>query len=63
MPIRLARRIRSLLVYKSQVDSMVKYIQNQETHHAKRTFRDEYVSFLKLFGIEYDERYVFREME
>ena len=42
---------------------MVKYIQNQETHHAKRTFRDEYVSFLKLFGIEYDERYVFREME
>lgn len=63
MPIRLARRIRSLLVCKSQVDSMVKYIQNQETHHAKRTFRDEYVSFLKLFGIEYDERYVFREME
>ena len=63
MPIRLARRIRSLLVCKSQVDSMVKYIQNQETHHAKRTFRDEYVSFLKLFGSEYDERYVFREME
>lgn len=63
MPIRLARRIRSLLVCKSQVDSMVKYIQNQETHHAKRTFRDEYVSFLKLFGIEYDGRYVFREME
>ena len=48
---------------KSQVDSVVKYIQNQETHHAKHSFRDEYVSFLKLFGIEYDDRYVFREME
>ena len=48
---------------KSQVDNVAKYIQNQENHHAKHTFRDEYVSFLKLFGIEYDEKYVFREME
>ena len=48
---------------KSQVDNVVKYIQDQENHHAKRSFRDEYVSFLKLFGIEYDEKYVFREME
>jgi REP element-mobilizing transposase RayT len=48
---------------KSQVDSVVKYIQNQEVHHAKRTFKDEYISFLKLFGIEYDEKYVFHEME
>ena len=47
----------------SQVDSVVKYIQNQEVHHAKRTFKDEYISFLKLFGIEYDEKYVFHEME
>lgn len=48
---------------KSQIDDVVKYIQNQEIHHGKRTFREEYVTFLKLFGIEYDERYVFREME
>lgn len=48
---------------KSQVDHVVKYIQNQEVHHAKRTFKDEYISFLKLFGIEYDEKYVFHEME
>ena len=47
---------------KSQIDRVVKYIQNQEVHHAKRTFIDEYVSFLKLFGIEYNERYVFQEM-
>ena len=48
---------------KSQVDSVVKYIQNQETHHSKQTFKDEYISFLKLFGIEYDERYVFRDLD
>ena len=48
---------------KSQVDNVVKYIQNQETHHSKQTFNDEYISFLKLFGIEYDEKYVFHDME
>lgn len=48
---------------KSQIDKVVKYIQNQEAHHTKHTFRDEYVSFLQLFGIEYDDKYIFREME
>ncbi len=48
---------------KPQVDNVVKYIQNQETHHSKQTFRDEYISFLKLFGIEYDEKYVFSDMD
>ncbi len=48
---------------KSQIDNVVKYIQNQEIHHAKRTFRDEYVSLIKLFGVEYDAKYLFREME
>ena len=47
---------------RSQVDNVVKYIQNQEKHHEKRTFREEYVSFLQLFGIEYDDKYVFQEM-
>ena len=48
---------------KSQVDNVVKYIQNQENHHSKQTFKDEYISFLKLFGIEYDEKYVFHDMD
>ena len=48
---------------KSQVDSVVKYINNQEEHHSKHTFRDEYISFLKLFDVDYDEQYVFKEME
>ena len=44
---------------KSQLDSVYKYIANQEAHHKKRTFREEYIEFLKKFEIEYDERYLF----
>lgn len=45
----------------SQLDRVYKYIQNQEAHHKKQTFRDEYIEFLKKFKIEYDERYIFQE--
>ena len=39
--------------------SLVKnYIINQETHHRKISFQDEYRAFLKKYDIEYDERYV-----
>ncbi|MBO4530200.1 MAG: IS200/IS605 family transposase [Paludibacteraceae bacterium] len=47
----------------SQIDNVVRYIQNQEIHHAKRSFRNEYVSFLELFNVEYNEKYIFHEME
>jgi REP element-mobilizing transposase RayT len=43
----------------SQIDEVVKYIQNQEEHHRKKTFKEEYLEFLEKFGIEYDIRYVF----
>ena len=46
----------------SQVDKVYKYILNQEEHHKKLTFQDEYLEFLKSFKIEYDERYVFQEL-
>ncbi|MBS1496290.1 MAG: IS200/IS605 family transposase [Bacteroidetes bacterium] len=45
----------------SQVDRVYKYIQNQEAHHKKQTFLDEYLSFLKQFNVEYDDRYIFHE--
>ena len=48
---------------KSQINDVVQYIKNQETHHQKRTFADEYLAFLKLFDIEYDERYVLKNPE
>jgi len=48
---------------KSQIADVIKYIQNQETHHAKQTFLDEYRELLNQFDIEYDERYIFRQLE
>lgn len=39
-------------------DRVVGYIANQEEHHKKKTFREEYIEFLKSNNIEYDERYV-----
>jgi REP element-mobilizing transposase RayT len=48
---------------KSQISDVSKYIEMQEVHHKKRTFMDEYLEFLKLFDIEYDERYVFKPIE
>ncbi len=46
----------------SQIDSVYKYIKNQEAHHKKQTFRDEYLEFLNKFKIEYDEQYIFKEL-
>jgi hypothetical protein len=41
----------------SEVDVVVRYIQNQEEHHKKRTFQDEFRAFLKKYKVDYDERY------
>jgi putative transposase len=43
----------------SQVPAVKKYISNQEQHHRKRSFEDEFIALLRSCGIAYDERYVF----
>jgi putative transposase len=43
----------------SQIDSVYKYVMNQKEHHKKTSFKEEYLSFLKKFEIEYDEKYLF----
>ena len=48
---------------KSHLDNVVKYILNQKEHHKKQTFKDEYLSFLEKFEIEYDEKYLFDWIE
>ncbi len=48
---------------KSHVPDVIRYIQNQEAHHKKETFLDEYRKILKAFEIEYDEQYIFKEPE
>ena len=48
---------------KSSVDSVVKYILNQEEHHKKKKFKDEYLDLLEKFEIEYDQKYLFDWIE
>jgi REP element-mobilizing transposase RayT len=43
----------------SQLDSVANYIRNQEKHHSKKTFREEYLELLKKFDVEYDPKYMF----
>lgn len=47
---------------KSHVKDVVHYIQNQEQHHQKKTFLQEYVDFLKKFEVEYEELFIFKEL-
>ena len=44
---------------KSQKDAVVDYILTQKEHHKKESFKIEYEKFLKVFEIEYDEKYLF----
>ena len=44
---------------KSHIDRVVKYVLNQPEHHKKQSFREEYLSLLKKFEVDYDTRYVF----
>ena len=48
---------------RSQLDDLVKYIKNQEKHHMRKTFREEYLEILKRFNVNYDERYIFDPVE
>ena len=43
----------------SQLGSVIRYIRDQEKHHAKRTFRNEYLTLLKKFDVAYESKYLF----
>lgn len=47
----------------SQIENVYRYIENQEEHHRKVSFKEEYFDFLKKFEIEYDEKYLFEWVE
>jgi REP element-mobilizing transposase RayT len=42
----------------TDIDSLCAYIDQQEKHHITRTFQEEFRMFLKKYGVEYDEAYV-----
>jgi len=46
--------------HQSLVDTVFKYIQNQEAHHKVQTFGEEYQELLKEFEVGYDEQYIFQ---
>lgn len=48
---------------KSQVNAIVNYINHQKEHHIGKTMREEYLEFLRLFDVKYDDRYVFQAVD
>lgn len=48
---------------KSQIPAVARYIENQKKHHSKKSFIEEYEKILIDFGVEYDERYIFKAIE
>lgn len=46
----------------SQLANVIKYIENQEEHHKTKTFREEYIAFLKLFTIDFRNEYLFEDV-
>src|SRR4029077_7397703 len=47
----------------SQLTTVIRYIENQERHHARRTFKQEYLELLKKFNVVHDEKYIFKPVE
>jgi putative transposase len=48
---------------RSHVQRVINYIKNQKEHHKKEKFLDEYKKLLQLFEVDWDERYIFKELE
>lgn len=48
-------------VSQSGVPKVIEYIKNQEEHHRKKTFKEEYVEFLKAYQIDFKDEYLFDE--
>ena len=47
----------------SQLTDVIQYIENQKEHHRKKTFKEEYLAFLKAFEIEFKNEYLFEWFE
>ena len=45
---------------RSQLGTVIRYIENQQKHHSRKSFREEYITMLEKFGVDYDPRYIFK---
>ena len=61
--VQVAGRLWRFSYSRSQVKSVAEYIADQEKHHRKKTFLEEYEQFLKHFEIEFDKQYIFKSLE
>ncbi|MFH1118953.1 MAG: IS200/IS605 family transposase [Bacteroidota bacterium] len=48
---------------KSQIDNMIDYIKNQEIHHRRKSFIEEYIEFLEKSEVSYNERFIFKPVD
>ena len=55
----MAGRLRGIFLFSFTYGNVYNYILNQQRHHKKKTFKQEYFEFLKKFEVEYDEKYLF----
>ncbi|WP_421896083.1 IS200/IS605 family transposase [Marinoscillum sp.] len=46
-------------VGQSQKENVINYIKHQEEHHSHKTFREEYIGFLKAYEVAYSDEYIF----
>jgi putative transposase len=46
----------------AQIPNVAKYIENQEEHHKIKTFREEYLEFLKLYDVDFKPEFIFQEI-
>jgi REP element-mobilizing transposase RayT len=47
----------------SQVPRVIRYLENQQEHHRKKSFKQEYISTLRTHEVPYDEKYIFQDLE
>jgi putative transposase len=46
----------------SQIDVVIKYINNQGQHHRKKSFKEEYIELLKKYNVKFDEKYILSDI-
>jgi putative transposase len=47
---------------KSHISNVIHFIERQEEHHRKISFREEYIAFLEKFEVDYDKQYIFKDL-
>ena len=50
-------------VSEDHLQNLIKYVDNQKEHHSKNTFQEEYKALLEEYGIQYEEEYLFHDLQ